>query len=152
MFQLVFFILFASGLTELQEKELLCKSADVEIFYSVCDPISRSFFLGVEPCTYSGDWKLTFSWIPRGDINVLIAYVTIWHDATTFLEWKYVICSGSDDGYSFCGTLKGETVNTTMGASTSTIKYLKGEYIILLKGRNAEENLVVCMNYTLIIK
>ncbi|XP_039381440.1 lymphocyte antigen 96 isoform X3 [Mauremys reevesii] len=114
MFQLVFFILFTSGFTESQGKKVLCSSSDVEISYSFCDSMDDAFFLSIVPCSFSESrWKVTLLSIPRNDIIFLEGSVNVWYDAENISAWKKVICSGFDDDYSFCGTLKGETLNTT---------------------------------------
>ncbi|CAM5089719.1 unnamed protein product, partial [Eretmochelys imbricata] len=118
MFQLVFFILFTSRFTESQGKKVLCRSSDVEISYSFCDSVDHVFFLGIVPCSFSeGRWKITLLWIPRSDIIFLEGSMDLWYDAANVFQGKEVICHGFDDDYSFCGTLKGETVNTTFELS-----------------------------------
>ncbi|XP_030409142.1 lymphocyte antigen 96 isoform X3 [Gopherus evgoodei] len=76
------------------------------------------FFISIVPCSFSeSHWKVTLSLIPRNDIIFLEGSVNVWYDAANILEQKKVICSGFDDDYSFCGTLKGETLNTTFEIS-----------------------------------
>ncbi|XP_065256278.1 lymphocyte antigen 96 isoform X2 [Emys orbicularis] len=155
MFQLVFFILFTSGFTESQGKKVLCSSSDVEISYSFCDSMDHVFFLSIVPCSFrEGRWKVTLLWIPRSDIIFLESSINVWYDAGNVLEWKEVICSGFDDDYSFCGTLKGETINTTFEFSGLKMKLLKGIYTIFLRlfSGPSEKNLLLCTNVTLLIK
>uniref|UniRef100_A0A674IDV4 Lymphocyte antigen 96 n=1 Tax=Terrapene triunguis TaxID=2587831 RepID=A0A674IDV4_9SAUR len=92
MFQLVFFILFTSGFTESQGKKVLCSSSDVEISYSFCGKFHQFMF-----CLF----------LIGSDIIFLESSINVWYDAGNVLELKEVICSGFDDDYSFCGTLKG---------------------------------------------
>nr|XP_005306836.1 lymphocyte antigen 96 isoform X1 [Chrysemys picta bellii] len=136
MFQLVFFILFTSGFTESQGKKVLCSSSDVEISYSFCDSMDHVLFLSIVPCSFSESrWKVTLLWIPRSDIIFLESSIHVWYDAANLLEWKKVICSGFDDDYSFCGTLKGETLNTTFefsGLKMKLPKVLAKVYILYL--------------------
>ncbi|XP_026515437.1 lymphocyte antigen 96 [Terrapene carolina triunguis] len=155
MFQLVFFILFTSGFTESQGKKVLCSSSDVEISYSFCDSMDHVFFLSIVPCSFrEGRWKVTLLWIPRSDIIFLESSINVWYDAGNVLELKEVICSGFDDDYSFCGTLKGETINTTFEFSGLRMKLLKGIYTIFLRlfSGPSEKNLLLCTNVTLLIK
>ncbi|TFK10920.1 E3 ubiquitin-protein ligase RNF216 [Platysternon megacephalum] len=155
MFQLVFFILFTSGFTESQGKKVLCSSSDVEISYSFCDSMDHVFFLSIVPCSFSKSrWKATLLLIPRSDIIFLEVSVNVWYDDANVLERKEVICSGFDDDYSFCGTLKGETLNTTFEFSGLKMKLPKGIYTIFLRlfSGPSEKNLQLCTNVTLLIK
>ncbi|XP_034619036.1 lymphocyte antigen 96 isoform X2 [Trachemys scripta elegans] len=155
MFQLVFFILFTSGFTESQGKKVLCSSSDVEISHSFCDSMDHVLFLSIVPCSFSESrWKVTLLWIPRSDIIFLESSIHVWYDAANLLEWKNVICSGFDDDYSFCGTLKGETLNTTFEFSGLKMKLPKGIYTIFLRllSGPSEKNLLLCTNVTLLIK
>ncbi|KAM7175244.1 lymphocyte antigen 96 isoform 2-T2 [Macrochelys suwanniensis] len=126
MFQLVFFILFTSGFTESQGKNVLCRSSEVEISYSFCG----------------------------SDLIFLEGSVNLWYDAVNVLPLKKVICHGFDDEYSFCGTLKGETLNVTFEFSGLTMQLPKGTYTILLRlfSGPSENNLLMCMNVTLLKK
>ncbi|XP_037748345.1 lymphocyte antigen 96 isoform X1 [Chelonia mydas] len=134
MFQLVFFILFTSGFTESQGKKLLCRSSDVEISYSFCDSMDHVFFLGIVPCSFSeGRWKITLLWIPRSDIIFLEGSMDLWYDAANVFQGKEVICHGFDDDYSFCGTLKGETVNTTFELSGLKMQLPKTLFIVAME-------------------
>ncbi|XP_038244357.1 lymphocyte antigen 96 isoform X2 [Dermochelys coriacea] len=155
MFQLVFFILFTSGFTESQGKKVLCGSSDVEISYSFCDSMDHVFFLSIVPCSFSESrWKVTLLWIPKSDIIFLEGSMDLWYDAASILQWTEVICHGFDDDYSFCGTLKGETVNTTFELSGLKMPLPKGIYTILLRLFSvlSEKNLLLCMNVTLLMK
>ncbi|XP_043363639.1 lymphocyte antigen 96 isoform X6 [Dermochelys coriacea] len=105
MFQLVFFILFTSGFTESQGKKVLCGSSDVEISYSFCE----------------------------SDIIFLEGSMDLWYDAASILQWTEVICHGFDDDYSFCGTLKGETVNTTFELSGLKMPLPKKLFIVAME-------------------
>ncbi|XP_053104358.1 lymphocyte antigen 96 isoform X3 [Hemicordylus capensis] len=113
MFQPIVLILFASGFTVAQKKELLCRSDDLEISFSTCgDHSTGPFTFGAEPCSFKGNsrWKGSLFWIPKADINVLTGCVRLWHANSKVLEWKGALCKGVDDDYSFCGALKGEFV------------------------------------------
>ncbi|KAM9163752.1 lymphocyte antigen 96 isoform 2-T3 [Pangshura tecta] len=154
MFQLVFFILFTSGFTESQGKKVLCSSSEVEISYSFCDSMDDAFFLSLVPCSFSESrWKVTLVLIPRNDAIFLEGRINVWYDGVDILTLKKVICSGFDDDYSFCGTLKGETLNTTFEISGLKMKLQKGIYTLFLTVSGpSEKNLLLCSNVTLLIK
>ncbi|XP_042320451.1 lymphocyte antigen 96 isoform X3 [Sceloporus undulatus] len=125
MFQLAVMILSVYGFTMAEEKYLLCRSDDLDIFFSSCE----------------------------ADITTLAARIGLWHEGTKVLKWKTILCHGVDDDYSFCGTLKGETINTTVRISGAQPTYLQGEYTAVFEAFSGYfEELVACMNYTLIIK
>ncbi|KAJ7338930.1 hypothetical protein JRQ81_012832 [Phrynocephalus forsythii] len=109
MFQLAFMILFVSGFAGTQEKQLLCSSDDLDIFFSFCRPGTSTFFFTVKPCSlkFSVWWGSMF-WIPKFDLTVLSGRVRLWNGGMHALKKDVVLCKGVDDGYSFCGALKGE--------------------------------------------
>lgn len=41
------------------------------------------------------------------DIHFLKIVFDVWYDGAKALLWKELLCSGADDEYSVCGTLKG---------------------------------------------
>lgn len=154
-------ILFASGSsTVVGKKQILCKSDDLEIFYSSCDPTTHNFSFQIKPCslkfkTDRSKWKGFFFWIPKADLTTVFGNVTMWFGNTKVLEWTDNICSGMDDGFSFCGALKGETINTTMNISSGPVnQYPTGEYTALFTAFSSprKEKQIFCMNYTLIKK
>ncbi|XP_066481331.1 lymphocyte antigen 96 isoform X2 [Tiliqua scincoides] len=148
MLQLVIVILFASGSsTVVEKKQLLCRSDDLEILYSSCEPCSLKF-------ENKPRWKGFFFWIPRNDITTVFGSVTLWLANRKVLEWTTNLCSGMDDGYSFCGALKGETINTTVNISGDRIDNQVGEYTAIFKAfaSPTSKKLLFCMNYTLIKK
>ncbi|KAF7246193.1 Lymphocyte antigen 96 [Varanus komodoensis] len=174
MFLLV--MLFSvSGFTE--EKSLLCRSDDLDIFYSFCEtklayiaflhsslPLQGSHEVGtgkntfsfkVEPCSLKNNsvWKGFMFWIPKADLSVLTGRVSLWFQGSLSLKWNAVLCHGEDDEYSFCGTLKGETINTTVRISGAQPRYKMGKYIVIFEGFAGHfNNLIICMNYTFVIK
>uniref|UniRef100_A0ABM5GBX1 Lymphocyte antigen 96 n=1 Tax=Pogona vitticeps TaxID=103695 RepID=A0ABM5GBX1_9SAUR len=154
MFQLIVMILFVSGFTVAQEKQLLCRSDDLDIFYSSCSPGTSTFFFTVKPCSLKVSvWMGFMFWIPKFDITVLTSYTSLWYGGVNSLKWKSVICKGVDDGYSFCGALKGETINTTVRISGAQPTYDQGEYTFVFKAFSGYyKDLALCMNYTFIIK
>ncbi|XP_044279996.1 lymphocyte antigen 96 [Varanus komodoensis] len=152
MFLLV--MLFSvSGFTE--EKSLLCRSDDLDIFYSFCGTGKNTFSFKVEPCSLKNNsvWKGFMFWIPKADLSVLTGRVSLWFQGSLSLKWNAVLCHGEDDEYSFCGTLKGETINTTVRISGAQPRYKMGKYIVIFEGFAGHfNNLIICMNYTFVIK
>uniref|UniRef100_A0A8C0GK46 Lymphocyte antigen 96 n=1 Tax=Chelonoidis abingdonii TaxID=106734 RepID=A0A8C0GK46_CHEAB len=116
MLQLIFFILFTSGFTESQGKNVICNSSDVEISYSFC---------GSECVLWRFHQFMFCLFLIGSDIIFLEGSVNVWYDARNILAQKKVICSGFDDDYSFCGTLKGETLNATFEMSGLKMKLPK---------------------------
>ncbi|XP_062986930.1 lymphocyte antigen 96 [Elgaria multicarinata webbii] len=154
MFQLVL-ILFLCGFTVAQEKRLLCRSDDLDIFYSYCGTGINTFSFKAEPCSLKGHsvWKGIMFWIPKADLTILTGRVALWHKGLLSLKWDVTLCHGVDDDYSFCGTLKGETINTTVRISSRQPDYKQGEYMVIFEGFSGHfENFIVCMNYTFVIK
>ncbi|XP_033011332.1 lymphocyte antigen 96 isoform X3 [Lacerta agilis] len=124
MFLLVM-ILSVCGFTVAEERHLLCSSEDIDILYSNC----------------------------RADLTILRAHVNIWSKGFESVKWKGDLCKGVDDGYTFCGALKGETINTTVRFSGREPTFEEGEYTIVVKGfAGHHKELIACLNYTIIIK
>ncbi|XP_070796590.1 lymphocyte antigen 96 [Pituophis catenifer annectens] len=156
-FQLVIIILSVYGLTVAPEKQLLCTSNDIDILYSYCGSGRDNFLFSVEPCLLRdrSNWQGTIFWIPKADLTVVNARIQLSNGPSKAFKWESTICHGMDDDYSFCGTLKGETINTTVKISGSGSKYLqllKGEYIVILEIFTGLKELVTCVNYTLFLK
>ncbi|CAI5779360.1 Uncharacterized protein PODLI_1B009285 [Podarcis lilfordi] len=156
MFLLVM-ILSVCGFTVAEERHLLCSSDDVDILYSNCSRglPTKDFFFTVEPCALKGNrkWRGTLFWIPRADLTILRAHVNIWSKGFESVKWKGTLCEGVDDGYTFCGALKGETINTTVRISGNEPTYEEGEYTVVVKAfAGHHKELIACLNYTIIIK
>ncbi|XP_030355421.1 lymphocyte antigen 96 [Strigops habroptila] len=151
MFGLFFFILFAPGVSE-----LLCTSSDLDISYTFCDSTAHAFMFNLTPCSTmnKSTWKAALSWIPRSDITFLKIVFNVWYDGAKALHWKEVLCSGADDEYSVCGTLKGETIATAFDIKGARTKFPKGNYNIILQGfsEDSEKNMIMCLNFTMIVK
>ncbi|CAI5779362.1 Uncharacterized protein PODLI_1B009285 [Podarcis lilfordi] len=115
MFLLVM-ILSVCGFTVAEERHLLCSSDDVDILYSNCSRglPTKDFFFTVEPCALKGNrkWRGTLFWIPRADLTILRAHVNIWSKGFESVKWKGTLCEGVDDGYTFCGALKGGRIHS----------------------------------------
>ncbi|XP_060099611.1 lymphocyte antigen 96 [Heteronotia binoei] len=153
---IVFLTLLASGFIAAQEKQLLCRSPDLVLSYSSCGSSIETLVFGVEPCYLNGfsKWKGTIFWIPKRDVTFLRTTTVLWYERKKVLEWRQVLCIGEDDAYTFCGALKGETVNTTTRIAGDKANYPMGEYTAVLKGfyGHSEADLFFCMNFTLILK
>ncbi|XP_063155467.1 lymphocyte antigen 96 [Candoia aspera] len=146
------------GFTAAPEKQLICTSDDIDILYNYCDPRTDTFFFSVKPCLLRGqsEWQGTIFWIPKADLTVVNARLRLWNGPLKALEWESTVCHGVDDDYSYCGALKGETINTTVRIRGSGSRYLKllevGEYIVSLQVFSGLKELMTCVNYTLILK
>ncbi|NXQ90711.1 LY96 protein, partial [Nyctibius grandis] len=151
MFGLLFFILFTPGVSE-----FLCTSSDLELSYTFCDSTAHAFMFNLTPCSIMNKsvWKAALTWIPRSDITFLKVVFKVWYDGAKALHWKVLICSGADDKYSVCGTLKGETIATTFDIKGARTKFPKGNYKVIIEGfsDNSENNMVMCLNFTMIVK
>ncbi|XP_027577845.1 lymphocyte antigen 96 [Pipra filicauda] len=151
MFGLIFFTLFTSGVGE-----FLCMSSDLEMSYTFCDSTAHAFVFNMTPCSVmkTNIWKATLNWIPRSDITFLKIVFHVWHDGDRAFHWKHLLCSGADDEYSLCETLKGETLVEEFDIKGLRIQFLKGNYNIIIQGfsDDSENNMVICLNFTMIVK
>ncbi|XP_036194450.1 lymphocyte antigen 96 isoform X2 [Myotis myotis] len=129
MFPLMLFsTLFSSTLPEPREPYWICNSSDVSLWYSYCDNMKYPISIRSEPCVELKGSKgyLHISYIP-------------------------IICRGSDDDYSFCRALKGETVNTTVPFSYRGILFSKGKYRCVVEAiTGITEEMLFCLNFTII--
>ncbi|XP_025028658.1 lymphocyte antigen 96 isoform X1 [Python bivittatus] len=120
-------------------------------------PGTDTFFFSPKPCRLRdhSEWQGTIFWIPKADLTVVHARLRLWNGPLRAFEWESIVCHGVDDDYSYCGALKGETINTTARISGSGSRYLKlleGEYIVSLEVFSGLKELITCVNYTLILK
>ncbi|KAM5314559.1 lymphocyte antigen 96 isoform 2-T2 [Glossophaga mutica] len=124
MFPLMLFsTLFSSTLTETGEQHWICNSSDASVWYSYCGrDIKKLYF------------------------NLYLSFNTL-----EFPMRKEVICRGSDDKYSFCRALKGETVNTSVPFSFKGIVFSKGRYTFVVEAITGNtEEMLFCLNFTII--
>ncbi|NXM88927.1 LY96 protein, partial [Oenanthe oenanthe] len=151
MFGLFFFILFTPGVSE-----FICTSSDLDMSYTFCDSTAHAFTFNLTPCSTMNRyvWKAALTWIPRSDIHFLKVVFKVWFDGAKSLTWKELLCSGADDKYSVCGTLKGETLVSAFDIKGSRINFPKGNYSIVVEGFSdySENNMLICLNFTMIIK
>ncbi|NXO23231.1 LY96 protein, partial [Cisticola juncidis] len=151
MFGLFFFILFTPGVSE-----FVCTSSDLEMSYTLCDSTVHAFMFNLTPCSMMNKsvWQAALTWIPKSDIHFLKIVFNVWYDGAKALLWKELLCSGADDEYSVCGTLKGETLVSEFDIKGSRINFPKGNYTILVQGfsDDSEDNMVMCVNFTMTVK
>ncbi|XP_070605294.1 lymphocyte antigen 96 [Erythrolamprus reginae] len=152
-----FVILSVYGFVVTLEKQLLCTSNDVDISYSYCGPGRDNFLASLDPCLLwdRRKWRASIFWIPKADLTVVDVRVQLLNGPINTFKWESTLCHGVDDDYSFCGTLKGETINTTVNISGAESKYLyliKGEYTAIFEIFTGLKELVTCVNYTVILK
>ncbi|XP_069816062.1 lymphocyte antigen 96-like isoform X2 [Dendropsophus ebraccatus] len=111
MFKVLLFLLgFVTVCTS--KKHVLCNTPRIEAFYEKCDD-SYTPVIRMEPCEIYMNTYANFSMtmIPRMDIDRLYSRVQISKESITVSDRRYVLCSGYEDEYDFCGALKGETLN-----------------------------------------
>ncbi|XP_035172796.1 lymphocyte antigen 96 [Oxyura jamaicensis] len=151
MFGLVFFILFTPGVSG-----FFCTSSDLEMSYTFCDSAAHDFMFNVTPCTMlnTSIWHAALTWVPKSDIAFLKVVFTVWYDGAKALHWKEILCSGADDEYYVCETLKGETIATTFDIKGKRTIFPKGDYSVIIEAfsDDSEKNMVMCVNYTMIVK
>ncbi|XP_069322452.1 lymphocyte antigen 96 isoform X2 [Eulemur rufifrons] len=126
MFLFMFFpTLFSSIFSEPGKQHWVCNSSDASISYTYCGK----------------------------DLNKLYFNFYISINSMELPKRKEVICRGSDDIYSFCRALKGETVNTTVSFSFTGIRFSKGKYRVIVEGiAGSTEEMLFCLNFTLIYR
>ncbi|XP_046497551.1 lymphocyte antigen 96 isoform X1 [Equus quagga] len=150
---MLFFTLFSSIFPEPEELRWICNSSDMSIWYTYCDNMKSPISINLEPCIElkgtSGHLHMLF--VPRRDIKKLYFNLYLTMNSLEFPMRKEVICRGSDDDYSFCRALKGETVNTTVSFSFRGMRFPKGRYRCIAEAvvGNTEEALF-CLNFTLL--
>ncbi|XP_037006857.1 lymphocyte antigen 96 isoform X1 [Artibeus jamaicensis] len=154
MFPLMLFsTLFSSTFTEPEEQHWICNSSDASVWYTYCDKMKYPISVVPEPCvTLKGsNGYLHISFIPRRDIKKLYFNLYLSFNTLVFPMRKEVICRGSDDEYSFCRALKGETVNTSVPFSFKGILFSKGRYIFVVEAITGNtEEMLFCLNFTII--
>ncbi|XP_024896968.1 lymphocyte antigen 96 isoform X2 [Pteropus alecto] len=120
---MLFSTLFSPIFTEPAEQHWICNSSDTDIWYTYCGrDIKKLYF------------------------NLYLSF-----NSMNFPVRKEVICHGSDDEYSFCRALKGETVNTTISFSFKGIRFSKGQYRCIVEAITGyTEEKLFCLNFTII--
>ncbi|XP_055968298.1 lymphocyte antigen 96 [Sorex fumeus] len=154
MFPFVLFsALFSPVLTDLKERFWVCNTSTLSVSYTYCDNVHYPVSVSVDPCTslMSGKGYLHFSYIPRIDVAPLYFNLYISVKSMELPKRKQVICRGSDDDYSFCRAMKGETVNTTVSFAYKGIFFSKGQYKCVAEAvAGIEERTLFCLNVTIL--
>ncbi|XP_065608482.1 lymphocyte antigen 96 isoform X2 [Cyrtonyx montezumae] len=117
------------------------------VFFILFTPGVSGFF-----CT-SSDLELSYTFC-ESDVIYLKILFTVWYEGARALHWKEVLCSGTDDAYSLCGSMKGETVGTQFDIKGNRILFPKGHYTVVLRAFSdaSEQNIIMCLNFTMIVK
>ncbi|NXU84779.1 LY96 protein, partial [Xiphorhynchus elegans] len=125
-------------------------------YYFPIDSTDHAFSFNLTPCSIMNTpvWKGTLSWIPRSDITFLEIVFNVWYNGDKALHWKELLCSGADDEFSVCETLKGEALVEEFDIKGSRISFPKGNYNVIIQGfsDDSETNEVICLNFTMIVK
>uniref|UniRef100_A0A5F9D2V4 Lymphocyte antigen 96 n=1 Tax=Oryctolagus cuniculus TaxID=9986 RepID=A0A5F9D2V4_RABIT len=120
---MVFSTLISSIFTEPGKLHWVCKSADATVSYTYCGRDMNQLYLNL--------------------------YISV--NSMDLPKRKEIICKGSDDVYSFCRALKGETVNTTVPFSFKGIRLSKGQYRCVVEAiAGSAEEMIFCLNFTII--
>ncbi|XP_006924098.1 lymphocyte antigen 96 isoform X1 [Pteropus alecto] len=150
---MLFSTLFSPIFTEPAEQHWICNSSDTDIWYTYCDNMKFPISLNLNPCIELKGSRgyLHIFYIPRRDIKKLYFNLYLSFNSMNFPVRKEVICHGSDDEYSFCRALKGETVNTTISFSFKGIRFSKGQYRCIVEAITGyTEEKLFCLNFTII--
>uniref|UniRef100_A0A8C7BCG7 Lymphocyte antigen 96 n=1 Tax=Neovison vison TaxID=452646 RepID=A0A8C7BCG7_NEOVI len=120
---MLFSTLFSSIFAEPGEQRWVCNSSDVSVWYTYCGrDIKKLYF------------------------NIYLSF-----NSMDFPMRKEVVCRGSDDLYSFCRALKGETVNTAVSFSFRALRFSKGRYRCVAEAISGDpEEMLFCLNFTII--
>ncbi|XP_059250718.1 lymphocyte antigen 96 isoform X2 [Mustela nigripes] len=142
------------------EKEWLSLGIPKETYRLVLLLLTRKYLvlfspisIEVKPCiTLKGSkGYLHLSYIPRRDIKKLYFNIYLSFNSMDFPMRKEVVCRGSDDLYSFCRALKGETVNTAVSFSFRGLRFSKGRYRCVAEAISGDpEEMLFCLNFTII--
>ncbi|KAI5772409.1 LY96 [Gulo gulo luscus] len=150
---MLFSTLFSSIFAEPGEQHWVCNSSDVSVSYTYCDDMKVPISIEPKPCiTLKGSkGYLHLSYIPRRDIKKLYFNIYLSFNSMDFPMRKEVVCRGSDDLYSFCRALKGETVNTAISFSFRGLRFSKGRYRCVVEALSGDpEEVLFCLNFTII--
>ncbi|XP_069894822.1 lymphocyte antigen 96 isoform X3 [Dipodomys merriami] len=98
----------------------------------------------------SSDATLSYTYCGR-DLKKLYLNIYLSVNSMELPKRTEVICRGSDDEYSFCRALKGETVNTSVPFSFKGIQFPKGQYKCVVEAIAGDpEEKLFCLNFTII--
>ncbi|XP_004462521.1 lymphocyte antigen 96 [Dasypus novemcinctus] len=150
---MLFSTLFLSIFTEPRKQHWICNSSDASIWYNYCDNMNYPISINITPCiTLKGSkGHLNLYYIPRRDLKNLYFNLYISVNSLELPKRKEVICRGSDDDYSFCRALKGETVNTSVPFSFKGMRFSKGLYRCVAEAISGKtEEMLFCLNLTIL--
>ncbi|XP_006880603.1 PREDICTED: lymphocyte antigen 96 [Elephantulus edwardii] len=154
MFSFMLFpTLFPTVFPEPKQQHWICNSSDLSVWYTYCDNMKYPISIIPTPCVSlkGSKGQLHLSYIPRRDMKKLYFNLYVSINSLDFPKRKEVICRGSDDDYSFCRALKGETINTTISFSYKGLKFSKGQYRVVAEAiTGSAEEMLFCLNFTLI--
>ncbi|KAF6323460.1 lymphocyte antigen 96 [Rhinolophus ferrumequinum] len=120
---MLFSTLFSSIFTDPGEQHWVCNSSDVSVWYTYCGRDTEDLYF-----------------------NLYLSF-----NSLNFPMRKEFVCRGSDAYYSFCRTLKGETVNTSIPFSFKGILFSKGLYRCVVEAITGNtEEMLFCLNFTII--
>ncbi|OCT56128.1 hypothetical protein XELAEV_18001952mg [Xenopus laevis] len=109
-FYLVLFSLPALTTQGAVKEQLLCKSSVAEVWLQPCDG-QKDLKITMEACDFNRLHHVTAEWIPRMDLYQLYGEFVVWYQFSKYSEFSKEFCSGTDDAYSTCGTLKGGKIS-----------------------------------------
>nr|XP_012999613.1 lymphocyte antigen 96 isoform X2 [Cavia porcellus] len=133
----LFSTLFSPMFTEPKDHYWICNSSDANISYTYCELKGSSGFLNIYH-------------IPRRDLRKLYFNLDVSFKSMSLPKRKEVICRGYDDKYSFCRTLKGETMNASIPFSFTGIRFSKGKYYCVVEAIVGDiEERLFCLNFTI---
>ncbi|XP_029447354.1 lymphocyte antigen 96 [Rhinatrema bivittatum] len=144
--------------TKASKNYLLCESSGTEIWYSVCDNVNKHpLTVNIDPCNLSrgSKYNFSFSWIPRYDLINVHGIVDVWYKSIKVSGNRYIMCTGTDDEYQFCGSLKGETIRIDTEQRFTKLKFEPGTYIAfgqIMTADEEDEKVALCVNMTVVIK
>ncbi|XP_072267146.1 lymphocyte antigen 96 [Pyxicephalus adspersus] len=151
MVTFMFFFLLLFVPVKTIRKHIVCDSPNTELYYELCGDIPEPTF-SMEPCLFNWREHVNFSVtaIPRLDLDYLYATLEIWNDKKQFSNTRYDFCSGTDDEYTFCGALKGETIRLNFRTKLSPYPYIKGKFLGKFRVyAGQKEELIMCADFTL---
>ncbi|XP_063781102.1 lymphocyte antigen 96 isoform X2 [Pseudophryne corroboree] len=155
MVSVILLLLLGFGTVGAIPKYILCDTPQLNVFYILCDESDHPV-LTMDPCIYRKNqlFNMSATMIPRADLDNVHAKIEIWQDSNKVSDQRYDLCSGVDDEFDFCGSVKGETVDMRVyGKSIGKMSFLKGIYVIkvhLFAGQ--QEEMFFCMEFTMSIK
>ncbi|XP_054985001.1 lymphocyte antigen 96 [Sorex araneus] len=154
MFPLVLFsTLFSPIFTDPKERHWVCNTSTFSAWYTYCDNVHYPISLSINPCVPLRGNKgyMHISYIPRADTTQLYFNLYMSFKSMELPKRKEIICRGSDDDYSFCRAMKGETVNTTVSFSYKGLSFSKGQYTCVAEAiAGIDEQMLFCLNITVL--